>query len=278
MNLFWRRAVRFAKTCPNMHALTLLGTAPGAPAPGRGHSSALLESGGCRLLVDAGEPCSRRLRELGVPIDSLDAVLISHGHSDHTAGLMMLLQGAWLEGRKRALPIYLPGELIAPLRGWLDAVYLPEKLIGFALEWRPWETAEQPALLGHTVRVTVSSTTHLDGLRDQIEPGNLRRFLAYSLAFDLGERRLVCSADLGAPSDLDAMLAAPCDVLICELAHFEPEALFAYLQGKRIGRLFLTHLTNRFLGEIARIEALAAEMLPALPPVTVLADGERVEF
>ena len=141
-----------------MNALTFLGTGPGSPVADRGHSSALLEAGGKRFLIDAGEPCSRRLKELGVPITALDAVLLSHGHSDHTAGLMMLLQGAWLEGRKTPLPVYLPGELIEPLRAWLEAVYLPEKLIGFAIEWHPWETETLPVDLGSGVTRAVAVT------------------------------------------------------------------------------------------------------------------------
>lgn len=252
-----------------MNALTFLGTGPGAPTVGRGHSSALLEAGSGRYLIDAGEPCSRRLKELGVPIATLDAILLSHGHSDHTGGLPMLIQGAWLEARTRPLPIYLPGELIGPLRAWLEAVYLPEKLLGYPIEWRAWETATFPLDLGGT-SVTVSPTTHLDGLRERIDPGNLERFRAYSFAFEAEGRRLVCSGDLGAPGDLEALLALPCDVLVCELAHFEPEELFGYLGGKAIGRLCLTHLAERFQAEIPRIGALAA--------AHILADGDRVEW
>lgn len=258
-----------------MNALTFLGTGPGTPAVGRGHSSALLEAGGRRILIDAGEPCSRRLKKIGVPIETLDAVLLSHGHSDHTAGLMMLIQGAWLEARARPLPIYLPGELIAPLSAWLEAAYLPEKLIGFPIQWHAWETTTFPLELGG-IEVTTSPTTHLHGLRALLEPENRRRFLAYSLAFEADGRRLVCSADLGAPEDLEAILSKPCDVLVCELAHFEPEELFGYLHAKAIGRLCLTHLTARFQAEIPRIAALAAAMLPG--PAQFLADGDRIEW
>lgn len=252
-----------------MNALTFLGTAPGVPTAGRGHSSALLEAGGKRFLIDAGEPCSRRLKELGVPIATLDAILLSHGHSDHTGGLPMLLQGAWLEARTRPLPIYLPGELIAPLRAWLEAVYLPERLIGYPIEWRAWETTAFPLDLGGT-SVTASPTTHLHGLRRLLEPGNLDRFRAYSFAFEASGRRLVCSGDLGAPGDLEALLSAPCDVLVCELAHFEPEELDGYLRSRAIRRLCLTHLSERFQAGIPQIGALAA--------AHIVADGDRVEW
>ena len=50
-----------------MDALTFLGTACGWPMSDRFHSSLLLEEGGRRWLLDAGEPCSHRLKAMGVP-------------------------------------------------------------------------------------------------------------------------------------------------------------------------------------------------------------------
>ena len=265
-----------------MDVLTFLGTACGVPMADRFHASLLLEADGRRWLLDAGEPCSHRLKALGVPLSSLDAVFISHGHSDHLSGLPMVIQGAWLEGRTRPLPVYLPGELIAPLRGWLEAVYLPEKLIGFAVEFLAWE-----ALPGHSVdldrgrlRVSVHPTTHLDGLRALIDPAARDRFLPYSLAFDwpASGKRLVYSADLGAPQDLEAILQPPCDLLACELSHFAPEELYAFLRDKPVRRLCLTHLTAGYGAQPERWCVLGRQLLPAVKEVRAVRDGERVEF
>ena len=265
-----------------MDVLTFLGTGCGLPMVDRYHSSLLLEADGRRWLLDAGEPCSHRLKALGVPFSSLDAVFISHGHSDHLSGLPMVIQGAWLEGRTQPLPVYLPAELIAPLRGWLEAVYLPGKLIGFAVEFLAWE--ELPgltvALDGGRLRVSVHPTSHLDGLRKLIDPAAHDRFLAYSLAFDWPARgkRLVYSADLGAPQDLEGILQAPCDLLACEMSHFTPEELYAFLRDKRVGRLCLTHLAAEYGAQPVRLCALGTETLPATSEVRVMNDGEQVEF
>ncbi len=263
-------------------SLTFLGTGGGIPMADRLPSSILLETGGGhRFLLDAGEPCSQRLKALGVAFESLEAVLLSHGHSDHVMGLPMLIQGAWLEPRRRPLPIFLPGELVAPLRAWLDAVYLPDKLLPFALEWRPWETLPGPAELAGGLRVAVNPTTHLNGLRKMIAPGALDRFLPYSLdlRWPASGRRLVYSADLGAPGDLDGLLRGqPADVLICELAHFSPEELFCFLEDKSLGTLLLTHLTAEVATRVGEVERLAARRLPHVPTVRVVRDGERVEI
>lgn len=264
-----------------MDALTFLGTGCGWPMTDRFHSSLLLEEGGRRWLLDAGEPCSHRLKAMGVPFDSLDAVFISHGHSDHLSGLPMLIQGAWLEGRGRPLPIYLPRELVAPVKMWLDAVYLPEKLIGFPLEYHDWEPlgGRPVAVDGGRLQVSVNPTSHLDGLRAMIDAGATDRFLAYSIVFDWQNgKRLIYSADLGKPEDMDALWTQPCDLLVCELAHFTPEQLFLYLRGKPLRRLVMTHPALEFSAETVAIEALAAKMLPGLGKAAVMRDGSRVEF
>jgi ribonuclease BN (tRNA processing enzyme) len=264
-----------------MDALTFLGTGCGWPMADRHCSSILLEAAdGRRFLLDAGEPCSHSLKALGVPLPSLDAVFISHGHSDHTAGLMMLIQGSWLERRQRPLPIYLPAELIAPLRAWLDASYLPEKLIGFPIEYRAWETQSHPLDLGGML-VSTHPTTHLDGLRRRIDPDSTDRFRCYSLAFDwpASGKRLVYSADLGHPQDMDALLAPPCDLLVCEMAHFAPEKLYQFLRDKPVRRLCLTHLSAEHDARAEEIVALGDEMLPEMAGrIQVMRDGWRAEF
>ena len=265
-----------------MDALTFLGTACGIPMTDRFHSSILLESGGRRWLLDAGEPCSQRLKAMGVAFRSLDAVFVSHGHSDHLSGLPMIIQGAWLEGRSEPLPLYLPAELVSPVRTWLEAVYLPEKLVGFAIEYHPWETlpARVAALDGGRLRVSVNPSTHLDGLRAVIAPGAADRFLAYSLVFDWPEnsRRLIYSADLGRPEDMTPVLDRPCDLLVCEMSHFEPEELFAFLADKPVRQVCLTHLTAEFAARADEICALGRAKLPAVREVTAMTDGQRVEF
>jgi phosphoribosyl 1,2-cyclic phosphodiesterase len=69
---------------------------------GSSGNAAYLEADGRGLLVDAGVSC-RRLKALldraGRSLEDVDAVLLTHGHGDHTAGLPSLL-------RERSVPVY----------------------------------------------------------------------------------------------------------------------------------------------------------------------------
>ncbi len=78
--------------------------------------------------------------------------------------------------------------------------------------------------------VTPRKTTHLDRIKVALGDESLA---AYSLELNLPGQRIVYSGDLGAPSDLNPALLNPVDLLICELAHFTPEALAEGLKIER---------------------------------------------
>jgi ribonuclease Z len=76
--------------------VTLLGTGVPIPHHERFGPATLIEAGDQTILIDAGRGVTIRLFQLGIPIGRIDALLLTHFHSDHTVGIPDLWLTGWL--------------------------------------------------------------------------------------------------------------------------------------------------------------------------------------
>lgn len=148
-------------------SVTCLGVGDGTPNGDRNCSAYLYDLDGERLLIDCGEPLTRSLKASGQSFDSIDRVLLSHYHFDHVGGFFMFIQGSWLEGRKRPLPVHLPAVGIEPVRQMLQAACLFEEVLPFRIQFKPI-VPRRPIRLSKT-RITPFLTSHLDHFRKEYE-------------------------------------------------------------------------------------------------------------
>jgi ribonuclease Z len=137
------------------------------------------------LVVDCGGDVLQRLQACGRPIDSVDGLIITHAHMDHTSGFPLLMEKVWLDGRDRALPVVgIEPALAQAKRLWDAYETVHEDWDGIpAIDWRvvphepdapfwnqpPWTITAAPVDHGDTPNV---------GLR--IEHAPTGRALAYS--------------------------------------------------------------------------------------------------
>jgi ribonuclease Z len=101
--------------CCNVSALafdgirvTLLGTGALVPSLERFGPAILVEAGQAVLLFDCGRGVTQRLSQAGMSLDDIDAVFLTHLHSDHTVGLPDLWLTAYARGRAEPLPLFGP--------------------------------------------------------------------------------------------------------------------------------------------------------------------------
>ncbi len=76
--------------------ITLLGTGSPIPDPNRAGPSTLVRAGGQTLLVDCGRGVLQRAAAVGVGANMLDALLLTHLHSDHIADLGDVIITRWV--------------------------------------------------------------------------------------------------------------------------------------------------------------------------------------
>jgi ribonuclease Z len=226
--------------------VTLLGTGTPIPRPDRFGPSTLVETGGVRLLVDAGRGATMRLYQLGVPIGTLDALMLTHYHSDHTNGIPDVWLTGWLGSfyARRRTPFRVIGPTGAKeLMENLQRAYAADIRIRLADEKLPPEgikvevsefDADGIVFEKDGLKVTAFEVDH----GDVIKP-------AYGYRFDYDGRSAVLSSDTRYNKNV-IKHGTGADLLIHEVAHARPELM----KEAHIQRIIAHHTTPREAGDV----------------------------
>lgn len=102
---------------------TALGCGDAFASKGRHTTSFLLEAGDERLLVDCGATTLVRLKQLEVPIDTIDTIIITHFHGDHFGGVPFVILSRHFEYKHRALTLIGPKGLQDKIMTLHEALY-----------------------------------------------------------------------------------------------------------------------------------------------------------
>ena len=116
--------------------VTLLGTGCPVVSTERFGPAQVLRHGSSAVLVDCGSGVTQRLVAAGLSGRDLDALLLTHLHSDHIVDLFQLVISAWHQGRDQPQRVFGPRGTRAYVEG-LMALWRPELEQRIAHEARP---------------------------------------------------------------------------------------------------------------------------------------------
>lgn len=213
--------------------VTILGSGTAVPSFARFPAGYLVEAGGRLLVVDLGPGVLRRLAQVGVGPEALDAVLLTHFHTDHcadVAALLFALRNPRYAGKK--LTVYAH----AGLREWLARLQAAWPWLeprGYDLELVEIGPGEH-SLCGVPVLATRIAHT------------------AQSLAYRIGGRGGPTCAFSGDADVCDGLVEAArgADLFVCEAAypdalrqpgHLTPSLAAEHAARAGCGTLCLTH-------------------------------------
>ena len=230
-----------------MH-LTLLGTGCPSVDTDRYGPSALVRVGeDARVLVDCGSGVTQRLLEAECPGRDIDAVLLTHLHSDHIVDLFQLVISSWHQGRDRPQRILGPTGTKRYIDG-LMTLWRPELEQRIAHEKRP----STMALEVEVSEFGEGEILRLGGIAvNAVEVQHAPVKHAYGFIFDDGRSKLAISGDTTyCPALIDAARGA--DLLLHEVfIHREMKPVPGYRTAETISIVASYHTLSEVVGKVA---------------------------
>lgn len=218
--------------------IRLLGTASGKPVLHRSASAMWIQQAETCFLIDAGDNVARQLIRFGCMPHDMDAIVISHTHPDHVAGLPGLLQWMHLEKRTEPLAIYMAESIVGPFQNALSLFNLYPERWEYSISWHKMANLKYFSI--GSVRINPVNNDHLVKLSPYAKEAGLGSE-AFSFLLEENGNRILVSAD--AP-DLNHLVpyADNCSLLITECTHVSMDEIIRFARSAQIDRVILTHI------------------------------------
>jgi ribonuclease Z len=223
--------------------ITLLGTGCPQVHPRRFGPASLVRAGGRSFLVDCGSGVTQRLVEAASSGAAIDALLLTHLHSDHLVDLYQLIVSSWHQGRDRPQRVFGPAGTREFVQATM-AVWEREREQRIAWERRP-STA---ALELEVVEFEAGRVWDEDGVRiTAFEVDHRPVVPAFGFLFETAGCRVAFSGDTRVCANL-VRAAAGVDLLVHECF------LYQAMLARRGGR------ADRGLENVAAYHTLSSEV------------------
>lgn len=241
--------------------LVCLGTGCPVATPERMGPAHLVLADDQKILIDCGSGVTQRLVQAGTRGADLDALIVTHYHSDHVIDFWQLIVSSWHQGRTKPWRVIATPPAIAHMKKQIDS-FADEIALRIAHEHRPsteglrieFEELRAGVLSFNGVHVTAFEVDHRP-----VAP-------AYGLIFAMAERKLVFSGDT-APCEALSNAAQNADLLVQEVfVDREMQPTPGVRSAATVASVKAYHTTPAQAAAIAREAKVRALMLTHLVP------------
>jgi ribonuclease Z len=251
--------------------------------PQRFGASQVITDGTTRLLVDTGWGATLRLYQAAMPPQTIDAVFITHLHSDHTTDMADFLVMRWVGGIREAIPIYGPAGTERMVKGFQEAMaadtryrlaHHGDKLWsgGLAADVTEFEAGDDPVQIATFGGITVKA---FEVDHRPVKP-------AYGFRFEAGGRAITISGDtnpcpglLNGSKDADIMVCDSMNVALMQVLEQQLRSIGNLIQADLLEDAHTYHAPISGMAEVAAQAGVKHLVLSHLLPPVQDAQVER---
>jgi ribonuclease BN (tRNA processing enzyme) len=243
-------------------AFTFLGSGAPPVSLRRAGPAHLVETGDVKVLVDCGSGVSQRLVAAGHAGAQIDALIVTHEHSDHLVDFYQLIVSSWHQGRNRPWRVLAPEPALANMRGQYEA-FARERALRIAFEKRPdatgLEVVFEELLEGPVAGLGDLAVEAFLVDHKPVEP-------AFGLSLSANGSRVVFSGDTRLTPSLE-QAADGCDLLVCEVFIDSQMPVTAGVRSaETVASVQSYHMTPAVVSGLARRAGVKALALTHLVP------------
>ncbi len=256
--------------------ITVVTCGTGSPFPSaRAQSCLAVFVNGQFLLFDAGDRAQESMEDLNLPVTDIDAVFLTHFHSDHIADLGEVMSRSWILGRDQPLTVY-GGQEVGQVVSGFNTVYAADDAYRIAHHGAELFPDVRPAAaeIIHGPGPEGSVVYEVDGvqvLAYKVDHSPVATALGYRVEY--AGKVVAISGDTIDTPGLRA-LAAGADILVSEVMNKaivdETECAFGRIPDPRLERIFRDirtyHIDLPELAELANDAGVATLVMTHLVP------------
>ncbi len=226
----------------NNFSIVFVGTSSGKTSLTRFHSSLFITSSSFNLLIDCGDGTSKALLARAISTDSIDGILFSHLHPDHSAGFPSLIVQMKQQKRNKKLKIFCHKNLIETLKRFLYQTFVFTERSSFEIEYCEFEH-DNLVVVTDNFNFVSKQNSHLNEYVDYLNEKKTG-FACSSFLIMLGRNKIYYSGDVGSEKDLYLFDDRSPEIIISEATHVEWESIIKFIQVTKPKRVYLTHLND----------------------------------